>query len=259
MDHSNSEYLCSIWIGDAESTDLDVVVRIYNEFSADAAVTRENVEEMIAAALDRQMVIRTQTDEKGLDQYQKKIAVLENERDETSKKIANLEGQRDGAFAATKILSREKDEALGKIAALEKERDEALESNKVLSAEHAEGLVTIRALGDKVSELRDVITLVDNQNEAIWDEANAKIELKQKELDSMLATMGAKEAKVTHLELQLAKIHSLSKSDETVISTSDLAGSEDGTDLASHNNISPGTWVDPWPRSNVKWETGSWD
>ncbi|KAH7179135.1 uncharacterized protein B0J16DRAFT_386959 [Fusarium flagelliforme] len=173
----------------------------------DTSMTRETVEEMIAAALSRaalypRTAARTENDKGRLDQYQTKIVVLEHQRDE----------------------------ALGKITALENERDEALKSNKVLSDEHAEDLVTIRALEYKVNELRSEVTLVDNQSEAIWDEANAQIDFKQKEFNDMLAT---KEAKIAHLESQLAKIHSLSKSDETVVLTParpDSASTDDRTD-----------------------------
>lgn len=173
-------------------------------------MTRETVEGMIAAALDRaslnpRTAVDSEAEQALLVQYQKKIAVLENERDETFKKIANLEGQRDGAFAATEILSREKDEAIEKIAALEKQRDE----------DHA----TIQALDEGLEEALHKVTLAEDKViAASWD--GAKLRHKQQDLDDMRAFMESREAKVTHLESQLAKIHSLSKSDETVDSTS---------------------------------------
>ncbi|KAJ4135200.1 hypothetical protein NW768_004821 [Fusarium equiseti] len=138
-------------------------------------MTRETVEEMITAALNRQAVVRTEKENELLYEVQKKVAVLEHQRDEALEKNA--------------VVEDEHFEALEKIKIFENERDEALE--QVTEAE------------------RDV--------EIAGEYVKKELALKQKEFDDMLAT---KEAKIAHLESQLAKIHSLSKSDEPVTSTS---------------------------------------
>lgn len=199
-------------------------------------MTRETVEEMIAAALNRvslnpRTAVDSEAEQALLDQYQKKIAVLEKERDETFKEIANLECQRDGAFAATKILSREKDEALEKIAALEKKGDE--------------DRVKIQYLKDDLKKTLHEVTWAKSKAVAAWEsDATVEIARKQDELDVVLAAMKAVEAKVAHLESQLAKIHSLSESDAIIASTS-TRPDDDQAELASQKSLpqTEGHWT----------------
>ncbi|RBR25190.1 uncharacterized protein FIESC28_02098 [Fusarium coffeatum] len=177
----------------------------------DASMTRETVEEMIAAALSRaalnpRTAVLNENDQGHFDQYQKKIAVLEHQRDEALEKVKALENERDGPLSKIAVLEKERDEALSKITGLEKERDEVL--SQVEDAE------------------------IDAQQ--AWDYANMRINRKQKRFDNILAI---KEAKIARLESQLANLHSLSNSDATVASTT--ARPEDRTELASQEDTFP--------------------
>ena len=239
-----SEY--SLSTVDAKNTDLDIEHGLADRRGHDTSMTRETVEEMIAAALSRaalnpRTVARTENDKGRLEQYQKKIAVLEHQRDEALQRNAVVEDEHLQDLEKIKVLADERDEAFETIKVLQTERDEAL---------------------DKADQAEIDVHNAWVKADKIWDDASTKVGDKQKELNDMLAIIEAKEAKVAHLESQLAKIHSLSKNDETVVSSSarpDSAGSEDRTELASHDNILPGTWVDPRPGSGQKWETRTWD
>ena len=177
-----SEY--SLRISDAGSTDPDVEYGPERR-GQQTSLTRETVEEMIAAALDRaslnpRTVVDSEAEQALLDQYQKKIACLEHQRDEDLVKIQNLKHD--------------------------------LEKNL-----HEVTLAKSKAVAARESD------------------ATVQIARKQDELDVVLAAMKVMEAKVAHLESQLAKIHSLSESDVIIASTS--ARPDDQAELASHKSL----------------------
>jgi len=186
---------------DGKTTDPDVEYDLERR-GQQTSVTRETVEEMIAAALNRQTVVRIEAEKALLGQYQNKIAFLERERDEALERIQNLE-----------------------------------------------------------EDLQEV-TMAENKAKVVRDDAMTHLSLKQKEVDDMLAIMEVKEAKVAHLESQLAKIHSLSKTDATIASNTarpDSVCPGYQTDLASHENLpQTGGWGDATAEHSVDSAADIW-
>ena len=79
-------------------------------------MTRETVEEMIAAALGRaalnpRTALLAKNDKWRLDQCQKKIEVLEHQCDEALEKIKTLENERDAALERVTVAENEAEEA----------------------------------------------------------------------------------------------------------------------------------------------------
>lgn len=121
-----SEYRVSIV--DAKNTDLDVEHGLVERRGHDTSMTREAVEEMIAtalAALNTQTAVRTENDKGRLDQYHKKIAVLEHQRDEALERNAVVEDEHLKALEKIKILEDGRAVALRTITAVENELEKA--------------------------------------------------------------------------------------------------------------------------------------